>query len=194
MRAIRYIIFILVVIGLIWLIVLLFQSIFSNSNDTVTTQPDIPELSTYADTSAVATLFIDGPIVANQEHKSVRISVDRNQSRIEVISGYDNNVISQQAFASTEASYKQFLSALDRLSFTQGDTDLDKQTPDGSCPFGRRYTYTLKSASESVVNFWTTSCSPKGGTYQGEHSATKKLFLAQIPRVELREITNGISL
>lgn len=195
MRAIRYIIFILVVIGLIWLIVLLFQSIFSRPSDSVT--PDItttPALSTFADTDAKTTMFVDGPINAEQEHYAVRITVERTQAKMEVISGYNNRVIAQQVFPNTAASYNQFLSALDRLDFTKGITDPELQDSAGACAFGNRYTYTLQTSSETIVNLWTTSCRQVSGTFQGESSKVRKLFLEQIPRDDRRDLTRGIQL
>lgn len=194
MRVIRYIIFVLVIIGLIWLIVLLFQSIFSRPEGPSTVQTDIPELSTYADGGATSSMTIQGPINANSDHYAVRITVDRTQSKIEVMTGYNSQVTAQQAYANSSEGYRQFLSALDRLDFTKGNDDPELQNSAGACPFGKRYIYTLGTSSEQVVNLWTTSCSPAGGTLEGNRSQIRNLFLAQIPREDLRDITRGLSL
>ncbi len=196
MRFIRVIIFVLVLAGLIWLLVAMFQLVFSGSNNTSTPEQvdQVPALSTYADTSAKTSMFIDGPIVVNKEHTSVRITVDRNQSFIEVMKGYDNRVVAQQAFANNEAGYTQFLGALDRLGFASVDTDQALKDSIGSCPYGNRYNYTLSTGTKSIIDTWATSCSTREGNYLGEHTQTKRLFLAQIPRDVLYDMTRGISL
>lgn len=193
MRAIRTIIFLLVVVGLIWLIVLLFQNVFSNSNSTVAPTTKL-SLVSYADTDAAATMYIDGPVVVNQDHNAVRITVDRNQSMLEVIKGYDNQVVAQQAFANTHASYVEFLSALDKLGYTKGKDDPALRNDKGSCPFGNRYIYTLSENTKELIHYWTTSCSGGGGTYGGSVSQTRLLFLRQIPDRVLSDLTKNVAL
>ena len=193
MRAVRIIIFLLVVTGLIWLLVVLFQSVFSNGNSTTSTVTKV-NLTSYANTDAAATLYIDGQVVANQEHNAVRITVDRNQASIEVIKGYDGQVVAQQVFPNTQASYLQFLSALDKAGYTKGDSDPALQNDAGSCPLGSRYIYTLTDGSKEVLHYWTTSCSNAGGTYGGSSSLTRQLFMLQIPETVLNGLTRNLSL
>lgn len=193
MRAARFGIFILVLLGLVLLVILLFRSVF-NTNNSTTNPRDIPALATYADTNAQASMVVDGPIVSAQEHTAVRITVDRTQSLIEVMRGYDGQVVAQQAFPGSEAAYLQFLSALDRLGFTKGNADPKLQDSAGSCPFGNTYTYRLTNGSDEIVNYWTTSCSGGGGTYQGSRSETHQLFLRQIPPADLTRLTRNVAI
>lgn len=193
MRAARILIFILVIVGLIWLVVLLFQNILSSGNTTVNPETKL-SLESYAGSNVVATMYIDGPVVANQDHNAVRISVDKNQSSIEVIKGYDDQVVNQQVFPNTQASYLEFLSALNRANFMKGKTDPDLQNDKGACPFGNRYIYTLSDGSKEILHYWTTSCSGGGGTYGGNASLTRELFIRQIPDRDLSLITKDIQL
>ena len=193
MRAARIIIFILVVVGLIWLVVLLFQNILSSGNSTVNPNTKL-SLESYASTNVVAAVYIDGPVVANQDHNAVRISIDRNQSSIEVITGYDGQVVAQQVFPNSQASYLEFLSALSRAKFTKGNSDPSLQNDKGACPFGNRYIYTLTDGSKEILHYWTTSCSGGGGTYGGNASLTRELFIRQIPDRSLSSITKDIQL
>jgi hypothetical protein len=193
MRAVRIIIFLLVVTGLIWLVVVLFQNVFTNGNDTSNSDTEL-SLVSYADTDAVATMYIEGPVVANQDHNAVRIAIDRNQSSVEVIKGYDGQVVAQQVFPNTQASYLEFLSALDKSGYTKGNRDPDLRDDKGSCPFGNRYIYTLNDGTKDVLHYWTTNCSGGGGTYGGKSSLTRELFLRQIPEKDLENITKDIAL
>ena len=193
MRAARILIFILVVAGLVWLVVLLFQNVFSSN--TSTTNPSTKlSLESYASSNVVATVYIDGPVVANQDHNAVRITVDRNQSAIEVIKGYDDQVVAQQVFPNSQASYLEFLSALNRANFTKGKSDPALQDDKGACPFGNRYIYTLTDGSKEILHYWTTSCSGGGGTYSGNASLTRELFIRQIPDRALSAITKDVQL
>jgi len=174
-------------------VVLLFRSVFNADNST-TNPRDVPALATYATTNAQASMEVQGPIVSAQEHTVVRITVDRTESLIEVMRGYDGQVTAQQAFPSSEAGYLQFLSALDRLGFTKGKTDPKLQDSAGSCPFGNTYTYRLTSAGDNIINFWTTSCSGGGGTYEGSRAETRQLFLRQIPPADLSRLTRNAAI
>lgn len=193
MRATRIIIFLLVVLGLIWLLVVLFQNVFTNNNST--TNPDTKlSLVSYADTNAATTMYVDGPVVANQEHDAVRITIDRTQSSIEVMKGYDGQVVAQQIFPNTQASYLEFLSALDRIGYTKGKSDPALQDDKGSCPFGNRYVYSLTDGTKEVIHYWTTNCSGAGGTYSGNAELTRQLFMRQIPDKDLSNITRDVAI
>ena len=193
MRAARILIFLLVAAGLIWLVVVLFQNVFSGNTSTANPNTKL-SLASYASTDVVATVYIDGPVVANQDHNAVRITVDRNQSAIEVIKGYDDQVVAQQVFPNSQASYLEFLSALNRASFTKGKSDPALQNDKGACPFGNRYIYTLSDGSKEILHYWTTNCSGGGGTYSGNASLTRELFIRQIPDRPLSLITKDIEL
>ncbi len=193
MRAIRILIFLLVVAGLIWLVVVLFQNVLSNGNNATSPEAKL-SLESYAGTNVAATMYMDGPVVANQDHNAVRITVDRNQSSIEVIKGYDDQVVSQQVFPNTQASYLEFLSALGGVGFTKGNSDPALQNDKGVCPFGNRYIYTLTDGTKEILHYWTTNCSGSGGSYGGKAALTRQLFIRQIPDQVLNSITKNISL
>ncbi len=193
MRAVRIIIFLLVLTGLIWLVVVLFQNVLSNGNNTANPATKL-SLQSYAGTNAVASMYIDGPVVANQDHNAVRITVDRNQSSIEIIKGYDDQVVALQVFPNTQASYLEFLSALDEAGYTNGKSDPALQNDKGVCPFGNRYIYTLTDGSKEILHYWTTNCSGVSGTYSGKAALTRQLFLRQIPENALSTLTKDVAL
>ncbi len=190
MRVIRSIIFIFICIGLIWLGIVLIMRAFSGggNSQTILTQTKLVDL---ANSDAVAQLYIDGPIIVNQDHVGIRITVDRNSSLIERISGYDDQVVQQQSFPNTAASYAEFLSALDLQSFTKGNNDAKAQDYRGSCPFGNRYVYTLKESGGELYHYWTTSCG--GGTFGGQRNNTRILFTRQVPDKVLNDLLKNFN-
>lgn len=191
MRIARILIFILVLLGLLWLVVLLFQRVFLGGSGQTTDPHQNLSLVSYANTNAVTSMYIGGPIVVNQNFTAYRISVDRTQTMVQVMRGYDEQVVAQQAFPNNTTGYQEFLSALDRVGFTQGKTNPELQDYSGSCPFGNRYVFTLTDGQEKILNFWITNCSGGGGTYQGHSSQTRRLFLRQIPTNVLNQLTNA---
>ena len=190
MKAIRSIIFLLVCIGLIWLFVLLITRAFTGSNTTTTTQPT-EKLTSYAPTDTVTEMYVDGPIVLNQEHDAVRIAVSRSESRIEILTGYDGQVTDQRSYPNTEESYRNFLAALDVLGFTQGGVKNNEPLEDGTCPAGSRYVFKLSNGND-IRRSWATSCG--GGNYGGKAASTRALFVKQIPDKEYRDLTRNLDL
>lgn len=187
-RIIRIIVFLLVVIGLIWLIILLFSKVFSGGNQNapiVTTK-----LSSYAHSGTSAEFLIDGPLVVNQNHRSMRITVEASQSKIELMSGYEGQVIRQEVFPNTQEGYLNFLKGLDTLGFTKGNKTTLKDER-GQCPLQSRYVYSLKNNGSDVLRYWSTSCGT--GSFGGKRDAVRQLFERQIPPVTYSEFTRGMN-
>src|SRR6476620_4225862 len=92
---IRNVLAVLVGAGLmVLLIVLLFKAIFGH---TAAPQKQV-DLTKYADSNAVATLLVDGPTNLDQNHYQVRITVSAIQNEIEVIQGYQGDVVRSQSY------------------------------------------------------------------------------------------------
>lgn len=189
MRAIRSIIFILVCIGLLWLGVTLVRNALSSGN-TTTPQLRTQKIANYSTTNAKAELFVDGPVIANQEHVAMRITVERMQAKIEMISGYDNQVVRQAVVPNTENSYRAFLKSLESLGFTKPPLAVVDSDKEGKCPLGTRYTYKLTDGNRSVINLWSTSCG--AGTYSGQRASTRQLFVRQIPTKIYNDVTKNM--
>lgn len=187
-RIIRIIVFLLVVIGLIWLIILLFSKVFSGGNQNAPTTTT--KLSTYAHSGTAAEFLIDGPIVVNQNHRSIRITVEASQSKIELMSGYEGQVIRQEVFPNTQDGYLNFLKGLDTLGFTKGNKTTLKDER-GQCPLQSRYVYALKNNGSDVLRYWSTSCGT--GSFGGKRDAVRQLFERQISSVTYSEFTRGMN-
>ena len=174
----RYFIGFLITIGLIiLLIVLLFTG---GGGDNAKKPKNTMALSDYASTDAVARLTIDGPIVADQNHQAIRITVGQDDTTYEQIQGYQGTVVKQQSFVNNQEAYSNFLYALGHAGFTKGDNNKDLANEKGYCPTGNRYIFELIDGGNDVERYWATSCS-KPKTYKGNLSLTLTLFRAQVP-------------
>lgn len=137
-------------------------------------------LVSYYNTDAEVRMTIDGPVNADQIHNVVKVTVGRDKSSYQYISGYEGRVVNEVNFRNNENSYKNFLSALTRAGFTNGDPNKQNENYLGYCPLASRYIFEVYEGSNVIQKYWTTSCQTTK-TYLGNFPVTLQLFKAQIP-------------
>lgn len=172
-------------VGLGLVIVLLFVVIFmiirGGGDEENKVAESEREFTSYVDDSDVTiSMTTVGPIVAAQEHNELQINITNSNASIDVMQGYDGNVISSQSYPISTAAFGEFLHALDKADFTKGDTSDDLKDDRGFCPTGQRYIFEVRDGSRSVQRFWATSCRTVK-TYHGNLALTRQLFEDQIP-------------
>lgn len=170
----RVIVGILITVGLIVLILFL---LLSGGNSGPTIKP--LRLIDYAHSNSAAQLIIDGPIVANQNHNEIKITVSPQSVDFTLYNTYEQQTINSQSYPNNERSYSVFLQALQHAGFTKGNTDKTLVDERGFCPSGIRDIYSFANASRPLMRFWSTSCGD--GTYKGRIETTVNLFKKQVP-------------
>lgn len=170
----RYIVAILVVIALI-----IFGVVVLGGSNEPKPIPAVPKsLMDYAVTDASARVTIDGRINGDDKHRAVRITVSRNERKVEVIQGYEGNVIQSQSYANNQEAYTNFLSAINRAGFSKERKTADKDER-GVCPQGFRYIFELSNTNNGDMRRWSASC-VGFGTFGGQTTLVRSLFQAQI--------------
>lgn len=149
------------------------------------------DLTDYAKTQTVMRLIVEGPVNADESHRSVSVIVGRSSNTINLVQGYEGRVIKTQTYQSNEDAYATFLRALQLNGYTKGNTDPARADSRGVCPTGKVYTFEIITGSATVQRFWTTSCG--GGTFKGNHALIRKLFKAQIPDYTKITAGNGLN-
>lgn len=174
----RYIVGLLLGIGLIVLTFILIFRAFSGGNDT----PETPaiNLPSYANTNTVMRYTIDGAIVSQQNHSRIRITVSKDTVLYEQIQGYEGTLVQSKTYPTNTQAYATFLRALDIAGFDDGNKEITKDER-GYCPSGKRYIYEALDGSESVLRWWGTSCSNDQGSFLGRDSTVRTLFQKQVP-------------
>jgi hypothetical protein len=174
----RYLIGFAVVILLMFIGLIL---IFSGG-DEKPREEQLKPLPEYSTTYAEASMTIDGPIVGEDQKRSIRITVGQYQRRLDVISGYNGNITQTNSFSNNESAYNNFLWAIWRSGFLKERKGLDElqQNEKGQCPLGQRYIFELNESGEQLSYLWTSSCGNKIGTLAGDSSTLQQLFEAQI--------------
>jgi hypothetical protein len=141
------------------------------------------QLTDYAETQTVMRMIEAGPVNADQNHRSISVTVGRSSNTIDLIEGYEGHVLQSKSYPSNESAYATFLRALQLQGFTKGNADPTKLDSRGVCPLGKVYTFEIVTGSAIVQSFWATSC--HSGTFKGATANIHQLFRAQIPDYSL---------
>lgn len=182
---VRSIIVALVSIGLVILVIVLLIKGFAGKGSAPSSRINV---GTYAYSSAIATLLIDGPTNLNQTHSQVRISVSGTENEIDIIQGYEGNVVKRQTYSNNPAAFGVFLQSLQLLNFSRGSSGSTDYR--GFCPTGDRYVYSFSSDQSELFSYWSTSCGGQG-TFQGDAPSVRRLFERQVPSHDLVTLTGG---
>lgn len=181
----------LAVFAIVVIIIAAVLLIFDRDPDTEQQQEDQINLVEYSGSAAKAIYEMEGQLNAEEQHRTIRISVNRNLRRIEVLSGYNFAVERSQDFSNTQSAYDEFLHALEKAGFDQS-----KETPHederGVCPLGQRYIYELQEFGDRLIRSWSTSCNRTEGSFAGNANLVRQLFQKQIPNY--REFTRDVRL
>jgi hypothetical protein len=175
------IIFLLISFVLIFFVVKIFGGHPKPKPNPTPTAPVVKPLPDYADTYAEVNFTIDGRINGDDQHRAIKITVDQFQRKIDILGGYNYNVIEEHKQPNNQQAYSVFLKAINNEGFTikrQNNTSPNSET--GQCPLGIRTIYELNDSGDSLVRLWGSTCGQKVGTFGGSKTAIQTLFQAQI--------------
>lgn len=150
------------------------------------------QLYDYSNSNSAKVVFTtQGAIVGNDQFRSIRITVTRDQRKIEILDGYTNEVKSSRTFANNQAAFDTFLHALLNAGYTK--TRNSKVADErGMCPQGFRYTYEVWNNDQQLQHSWSTSCTSKDGTFDGSALTVRRLFQDQI--TDYDKLVSGVQL
>lgn len=178
----RYVVGIIIFLFLIFFGVKLFQAATKSSppKSSNTTKP--MALPDYASTTAQVRFTQDGPINNDAAHRTIQITVGRDQSTLNIIQGFEGNSLKMNNFDNNQSAYEAFLNALNNAGFTKERKNVKNTDQAGQCPLGFRYTYQLMNtgSDNGDKTLWSTSCGGQG-TFGGNFSTVLTLFQRQIP-------------
>lgn len=181
----RYVIGVLLLLFALVLIVLgfnLIRSIFkSDSNKPPSQTAKSVKLEEAAQSGKAVQYTIDGNVVGKEEHRTIKISIDNKVRRVEVLEGYNGEIIKSQETINSPEAYKAFTSALSGAGFTSSRDPKGRGVEAQSCPLGRKFSYEVSPGASDAFRAWSTSCSKKEGTFTGNSSLVQTLFKLQIP-------------
>lgn len=155
-------------------------------------KPKAPIASYANDPTAQATLLIDGPEGAGSSHNQIQITITNSTSTINIIKGYNNNIIRSKTYSNSEAAFHVFLRALEYSEFDVGHNDPKLSQASGYCPLGNRYIFSFNADNTQIQRYWITSCPGDPHTFDGNLDLTVTLFQNQIE--DFNSITSGLNI
>ena len=127
-------------------------------------------------------MTVRGPIVADENFRSYRISADVNGRNMTTYTGYIEQPIETKDYANNLQAYEEFVYALDKANLMDG-TALAGAADDtrGICATGKVYEFEVLRDGNVIERLWTSTCKGSPGSFRGSTDQIEKLFKAQIP-------------
>ncbi len=176
----RYLLGFLVALALIIIAVVLIVNGINQKPVNIAKQ--LNSFASYASTGSQASLSIEGPITANQNHNKVIITVNASNVNLSITQGYNDRIINSQNFNNSENSYLAFLKSIFISGFTNKiKANGNYNSPVGLCPSGDNYIFSMTNNLSTVVNSWETSCVGSPHTFNGNLNSILQLFELQVP-------------
>lgn len=104
---------------------------------------------------------VAGPVVAVEEQRSVRITVSRDNRTVEVLQGYENQVVKSQQLPNTYEAYDSFIKAINGAGFTNTLPAEGRGDEAQDCPLGRKFAYEIAPLTDSSFRSWSNTCGKK---------------------------------
>lgn len=132
-------------------------------------------------TGSSVTYTTRGSVVGEDRYRAIRITINASTRTVEILSGYNEQVIKSQSYANTQAAYDAFLEALEGANMTSTQASREGLDEGSACPLGLLYEFKATVPGKEDFRSWATSCSRADGTFAGDLSLTRSLFQKQIP-------------
>jgi hypothetical protein len=143
------------------------------------TGPTIQPLPDYSSTDATVSFTTDGIVNADQLHRQIRITISNTTSTVDVLQGYNGQVIMSKSFVNNQEAYLVFLKSLNYSGFLAKNKKKISSDERGFCPLGFRYVFDLNGDEGDLSRLWTSSCAI--GNWGGNLATVQALFQNQIP-------------
>lgn len=184
-RVLPTILTIVVIIIVIAGVVALARLIFTGGGSSSTSKQEVnvaqQSLLTTTEGRAVR-MTVRGPIVADEDFRSYRITISPNARQFEAFKGYLDTITDQQTLPNNTAAYDEFVHALNKANLVAGKQfEGEKNNVLGICATGKVYEFALLNAGETTDMYWTSTCGGSPGSLKGSSVQLSQLFLNQIP-------------
>lgn len=190
---IRRVIIVLIAVVLLVLLVAGLANLFRNmlGSEEAGADPDTAiVLTDYDGDSSALRLIYDGRVIANEERRNLRITINSDERVFELLEGYDGRAVKRETYPNTSSAYQTLVRAAAFEGFAIAQENNLGDDERGICPEGQRAVTEVYDHGEVVSRLWAASCNRKLGTLGGDSRALVRLFQAQIP--EYRELTSGV--
>jgi hypothetical protein len=179
-------IIVLILVG--WGLFTITSNIFRGTR---TAPPVTTETIDLVESTAVASYKVEGPVVANEDHRSYTIDVSQNVVTMKTFSNYGRTLTAERSYQNTAEAYESFLSALSNANVTalarNASTEFSFEDQ-GVCATGRKFFLEL----DTNIFRWSTSCSTRQGNAGFSMAPVSTLFQRQVP--DFADLTRGLGI
>jgi hypothetical protein len=150
-------------------------------------------LGDYAETDASVSFTTDGIVNADSLHRSIRITISANQTEVDVLQGYNPQVIQTKVFENNQEAYTVFLKSIANYGFlAKSKSTKIPANEQGFCPLGFRYILDLNQDGEDLSRTWASTCGKSVGNSLANVTTVQQLFRDQIP--DYQTLVNQVDL
>lgn len=130
-------------------------------------------------------MYVRGPIVGNDQHGAYQMNISPTVNSLITYVGYEGKVVDSINVANNQQAYSQFVYALDRANFADGnELTGDENNTEGICATGLVYYFSINVDGKPVKTLWATSCGGRS-SLRAEFRKIKPLFDRQFESSQL---------
>jgi len=127
-------------------------------------------------------MTVRGPIVADENFRTHRITIDASTRSLTMYSGYLAQPLQTSQLGNSVKSYDEFVHALEKANLAKGAALTgDKDDTRGICATGKVYEFEIVQNDQPVKRLWTSTCKGSVGSLKASVSQLESLFNGQIP-------------
>lgn len=185
---------VIVIIAITAIVAMARAAFFSDQNNAAKEQVDTSrEALLSTSTNRKVQMTVRGPIVADEQFNSYRITVTPTSRSLVTYQGYVGEQIDAVQLGNNTPAYDEFVHALDKANLTAGKQfDQTKDDTRGICASGRLFEYEIIQDNKVVKRLWTSTCRGSAGSLKASTEQLSNLFTKQIP--DSTKLINKINL
>ena len=179
---------ILIVVALVIAAIISIGRAVFNSGDTTSDETVVVDRGREAllkvDQARSVSMTVRGPIVAEENFQSYRVTVSPSERTMDVFKGYLEERTDGKELGNNTGAYEQFVYALDKANMMKANNKADDEGIDdlrGICASGYVYEFAVLNNTQEVEKLWTSSCEGSKGTLNASKEQLSDLFLGQVP-------------
>lgn len=130
--------------------------------------------------NTVLRMRMDGPVVANEDRRSVQIDIGPRERTAAYLKTFEDITGQRATYRNNDLAFEELVKALAIAGFSTRNIRFEDDH-NGECASGRVYHFDLIEDGLTKRSLWTNSCNQNIGTFGGNASAVIRLFQAQIP-------------
>lgn len=188
-RAIPVILVIVITVVAIGAVTSIGRSIFGGPSEDPTDPGQTALLNTT--TTYNVTMTVRGPIVADEEFYSYRITASSDERNLTTYQGYLGTEVASMTYPNNVRAYEEFVHALSRARLMEGNVpEGEANDVRGICARKNLYEFEVRRGRTVIKKLWTSDCKGSQGSLEADVKQVGDLFRAQIPdsRTLIREV------